>query len=320
MILTVTLNPLLERRFYFDKVINGTEPLRAKSLHLSVGGKGVNVSRQLNNLNKDNLAFLFLGGNNGKIIRRLLREEKINYSIIQIVAENREAALAIDESEPSVSTFFSPNPNISISESDEFKLKLEKIIPNMDIVIFSGGTPCDNANDIFPFGIEICKKYDKISILDTYGEHLYYCLKKGPTVVHNNVLEVEHSLDIKLSTEEEIIEYLKNLYSQGIKQTFLTNGASYFFSSNHDFVYKVFPPNTNEKDSTGSGDSFVAGAAFCLDNCLSFEETLRRASSIGAKNAEKFSTSNVSLNEAFEYADLIKIESVGKKIVNYEIK
>ena len=65
MILTVTINPLLEKVLFFNLLDNNTAQ-RSYKEELRAGGKGINVSRQLNMLGVENLAFTFLGGNNGK--------------------------------------------------------------------------------------------------------------------------------------------------------------------------------------------------------------------------------------------------------------
>ena len=60
MILTVTLNPLLEKRLEFQSVELGKDQ-RAKNEFYAAGGKGINVSRQLNLLGVKNSAFTWLG-------------------------------------------------------------------------------------------------------------------------------------------------------------------------------------------------------------------------------------------------------------------
>ena len=75
MILTVTLNPLLEHRLTYKVLHIGHENRSAKEKY-KAGGKGINVSRQLNILSVDNLAFTFLGGSNGKLLKKLLIEVK----------------------------------------------------------------------------------------------------------------------------------------------------------------------------------------------------------------------------------------------------
>ena len=125
MVLTVTINPLLENRLYFDKVIFG-QSNRSGTQEYKAGGKGINVSRQLNYLNIKNLAHLFLGGNNGKILRRILSEEKIDFTHISTKSETRAAALSIEKDEERITTPFDPNSTILEKEVSEYKSKLEK--------------------------------------------------------------------------------------------------------------------------------------------------------------------------------------------------
>ena len=171
MILTVTINPLLERRYFFPRVFP-RKGNRNGRVELTAGGKGINISRQLNNLKIENLSFTFLGGTNGKLLKDLLFKEKINFTSVKTVNETRDAALIFNESDKSLTTFFGSNTIITEKESVEFKSKLEKIIQNSEMVVFSGSSPCTAADSIFPFGIEAANKYDKISVCDTYGNHL----------------------------------------------------------------------------------------------------------------------------------------------------
>lgn len=313
MILTVTINPLLERRFTFEKVTHCYENRQGKE-ELKAGGKGINVSRQLNKLNVQNLAFTFLGGNNGKLLKDILSQEAINLTFLRTSSETRNAVLAIDKSQKTLTTFFGQNTEVSREETDEFKIKLEKMIQNCEVVIFSGSSPCKTTNSIFPFGIEIANRFDKISICDTYGEHLKVCIEMGPTIIHNNVDETEKSLKINLQTEKGKCNYLDFLYSKNIKQAYLTDGAKESYCSNFDYHFKVKLPEVKFIDSTGSGDSFVAGIAYGWHNNLTFENSLLIASSLGTSNSLTFETSNVLLKDAEAFNNSIIIQPVGKKM------
>ena len=175
MVLTVTLNPLLERRYNYMNVTFNAEN-RDGSLVMKAGGKGINVSRQLNNLNVENIGLTFLGGSNGKLLKEILVKENIKISSIRTENNTRDASIIIDESSNGISTFFSINSKITPLEVEEFKLKMDKMIQNCEIVVFSGSSPCEETDSIFPFGIEIANRYDKISILDTYGRHFNTCI------------------------------------------------------------------------------------------------------------------------------------------------
>ena len=138
-------------------------------------------------------------------MREILKKEDINFTAVKTDSETREGVVLVDENSREITSFFSDNPEISPEEADEFKGKLEKIIQNCEIVIFSGSSPCKNTGTLIPFGIEAARRYDKVSVCDTYGEHLKDCINAGPTILHNNVDELRNSLNLELSSEDSML-------------------------------------------------------------------------------------------------------------------
>jgi 1-phosphofructokinase family hexose kinase len=318
MILSVTIHPLLERRLLYNKISLGAHH-RNPIEELKPGGKGINVCRQINKFGIRSLAYTFLGGNNGKVIKHLLSEEKIDFTFNQTKNETRYSVITIDETNRSATTFFGPDYIILPGEADEFKIKLEKMIRNCEIAVFSGSSPCKETNSIFPFGIEIANKYDKISVCDTYGIHLKDCIDQSPTILHNNISEIENSLNISLNDEKEKLNFLDFLYSKGVKQSFITNGKEDIYASNFDYHYRIENTKIEEVDPTGSGDAFVAGLVYGLNKDKTFEESVKLASALGALNASTFEVCNVNIDEAQKLTEKIKIFTVGKKIKSIDV-
>ena len=313
MILTVTLNPLLENRLYFESVsIKGNN--RANKQAYKSGGKGINISRQLNLFGLKNMAFTFLGGNNGKKLRQILNEEKINHSPVSCKNDTRAASIIIDEKSKSLTTYFEPDSEISEKEVNEFKDKLKKAMNNCSVVVFAGSSPCEATDSIFPYGIEIANKLDKFSILDTYGRHLDECVKQSPTAVHNNIAETEKSLGKSLKSEQDIIEHLKYLYDNKVKLSFITNGDKPTYASKYDFIYKIMSPSVKCIDPTGSGDAFVSGIIYGLEKALVFDDFIRYASALGALNASRWEVCTVNPREAEELKTKVEVEPIGKKM------
>lgn len=313
MILTVTINPLVEQRFTYRKVSFKIQNRNGK-LKLAAGGKGINVSRQLNKLNIQNIALTFAGGKYGKLFRDLISKEGIAFSLINTNSETRICSVIIDSEKSKLSYFFGENQVITPEETVKFISKMEKMIQNCEIVIFSGSSPCKETDIIFPAGINLAAKYDKISICDTYGGHLSDCYSAAPKIVHNNVDEVTKSLQVKLENEVDKINYLNDLYSKGVKQVFLTNGENKTYASNFDFHYSVTVPKINTLDPTGSGDAFVAGIAYGWNKKITFVEQIKFASALGSINAKTSDVCNVSWEEANKLIETVEVKSVGKKI------
>jgi len=313
MVLTVTLNPLLEKRLYFKDVVHGGVNRSNKEI-FTAGGKGINVSRQLNQLNIPNSAFTFLGGNNGKILRRILTEEKIDFNFTPVKDETRTAALIIEEDKNRLTHYFSPDNIILKSEAEDFKSRLHKMIQNSSIIIFSGSSPTPETDEIIAQGIGWSHEYDKISILDTYGGNLSKSIEAAPTVLHNNINELESSLGVDLKNEKSKIELLKFLENKNIKLIFLTDGENPVYAAKFGFHYKAVPPKIELFDSAGSGDSFVAGIAYGLEKALVFDEFIKIAVALGAANAASWDTSKVNLADAEKLYDKIIVSPIGKKM------
>jgi len=313
MILTVTVNPLLERRYYYDE-INLTKVNRNGKLIIKAGGKGINVNKQLNKLGIANSAMLFTGGTNGKLFRDALRSEKINFTDVVIKSETRDAAIIIDKTSKKIFSFFGMNSAVSSSEVESFISKMEKAISTCEVVIFSGSSPSRETELIFTEGIKIANKLDKISVCDTYGNHLEQCLNASPTIIHNNADEIKSSLSLNLEKESDYIELLKNLYSKGIKQAYITNSGKSFYASNFDFHYKITPAEISTVDSTGSGDAFVAGIIYGWHNKLNFEEQVRLAAGLGACNATSLEVCDVNIKDVQLISEKVLVQPVGKKI------
>jgi len=312
MILIITLNPLLERRFEYEQVKIGAVN-RNSVTRLLAGGKGLNVSRQLKNFDVKSYNYFFSGGSNGKLYRELLKNDGIEFTSLPIKSETRHAAVVLSKNDRIVSSFFSENQKVSQTEVDDFKSKLDKMIQNCEIVIFSGSSPTTETDSIIPYGIKLANKYDKVSICDTYGIHLQSCLDAAPTIIHNNFCEIKSSLSINLSDEKSVLEFLNSLYQKNIKRVYLTNGSNNFYASNFNYIYKIKPLEIQEMDSTGCGDSFVAGIVLGWINSDLFEDSLKFATAAAGLNAATFDVSSVNVKDVKSFKDKVEILPVGKK-------
>jgi len=311
MIVTVTLNPLLEKRATVSKFVPG-EQVRTQGFNLAAGGKGINVSRQLKQMDVDSISPTFVGGSTGRSFLEAVNAERLEVVPIRTKSETREGFVIIEESSHTFSTFFGASQEILDHERDEFITKLKKIISNAELIVLSGSSPGGNADTIFPELIRFANELGKTTFLDTYGEHLAECIEAGPTVMHNNVEELSASLQRSNTNEEEIRETLGYLYSKGVKQAFITDGGGKLYCSAFDFHYTVTPPSIKVCSEVGSGDAFVAGIVYGWYKDMVFADMLKLACGLGAGNAEQISVCAVSQERAHELAAQTVITSVGK--------
>ena len=88
MIVTVTLNPSLDRAIEVGRLVRG-EVIRAAATRLDPGGKGVNVSRALLANGVASLAVMPVGGVEGVQLVRLLEAEGVDVRSVPIAGLTR---------------------------------------------------------------------------------------------------------------------------------------------------------------------------------------------------------------------------------------
>ncbi len=88
MIYTITLNPALDRTLWIQKVRDDVSNriLEEKSF---AGGKSVDVSKVLKNLEVDNIALGFVGGFAGRELEGRLLNEGIETDFVRVSGETR---------------------------------------------------------------------------------------------------------------------------------------------------------------------------------------------------------------------------------------
>lgn len=313
MILTVTLNPIIEQRLHFSKVLRG-EANRAHKQSYYAGGKGINVSRQLTKMGVKNLALTFLGGDNGRRLRATMTAEGLNFTAVAVKSETRNGITVIEDEPARVTHLFGENSVITPEEVNEFKFKLEKMIQNCEYVVFSGSSPSPACDDIFAYGIQIAEKYDKTAVLDTYGKALELALNERPAILHINKQEASDYFGKKIEDEVDIISALEEFNNLGVKIGIISDGDSPVYMNHFGFVHKITPPEVKVVDETGSGDAFVAGLVYGLYNDEILTDILRMATSCGAANAGSVTVCEVDYSNIEHLLDEILIEPIGKKL------
>ncbi|GAG85538.1 unnamed protein product, partial [marine sediment metagenome] len=95
MIATITLNPCLDEHI----TVNGLvveEANRWSKLRRYAGGKGIDVSRAIHEMDGRTIAYGFIGGPEGRALEILLDEEGVQFSFTPIEQETRTNFIITD--------------------------------------------------------------------------------------------------------------------------------------------------------------------------------------------------------------------------------
>ncbi|MBF2563101.1 1-phosphofructokinase [Listeria seeligeri] len=254
MIYTITLNPSIDYIVQIDQ-LNLGELNRMKQDYKLPGGKGINVSRVLNQLNVPNLATGFLGGFTGEFIREWLREEGVKTGFVTLKDDTRINIKLKHGEETEINGL---GPVISEKEINEFLDAMDKVTAD-DIVILSGSVPPSLGNDFYNRIIQICKEKQAEFMIDTTGQELLNALPNKPILIKPNHHELGELFHVQLNDVNELIPYGKKCLELGAQHVIVSMAGDGALLFTGEDVYFAEALQGELKNSVGAGDSMIAG-------------------------------------------------------------
>lgn len=254
MIYTVTLNPSIDYIVEVDDLKLGDLNRMKRDLKLP-GGKGINVSRVLNQLGAGSTAIGFLGGFTGRFIDDTLREESIKTDFVMIEDDTRINIKLKHGDETEINGL---GPAIREQEADALVQKLASLQKN-DIVVLSGSIPPSLGGDFYERLIRVCQQTGAEFVIDTTGEALMKALVHKPLLIKPNHHELAELFGVTIHSEEEIVTYGRKLLEAGAKNVLISMAGEGALFITADEVYHANVPAGTVKNSVGAGDSMIAG-------------------------------------------------------------
>jgi 1-phosphofructokinase family hexose kinase len=314
MIATLTLNPSIDKTIYIEQLVTD-DTNRATGFRYDVGGKGINVSRVLWELGETSFVFGFVGGDTGRKVEKLLRDEGLTPDFNWTDADTRENLVLMGQTAPNTGTSQTkislPGPPIREDELHRLKRKLAGHSPQYSALVISGSLPTGLKADVYTELVaEAIARNDKV-ILDADGTALEAGLKSRPYLIKPNRYELERLIGKKLETEAERIEAVKQLVDSGqVGMVILSQGPDPVIFYDGQTLLKAFPPKLEAKSSMGAGDSFLAGFLHQYLNHQDPAESLRWGVACGAACAYAEGTELATERWIKHFLGLVMIESI----------
>ncbi|WP_163652051.1 1-phosphofructokinase [Listeria sp. PSOL-1] len=302
MIYTITLNPSIDYIVEVEHLELGRLN-RMKRDYKLPGGKGINVSRVLNQLDVKTNATGFLGGFTGDFIEKWLNNEGIGSSFTKISDDTRINIKLKDEAETEINGL---GPTISEAEIANFFSQLNKIEAS-DTVILSGSIPPSLGNHFYERIIDLCIRKGAEFMIDTTGDELIHAIAKKPLLIKPNHHELEELFQVTFNTMEEIVPYGKKCLELGAKHVIVSMAQDGALLFTDEAVYFAKPIIGQVKNSVGAGDSMIAGFIGTLCNTNDPIEAFKMGVATGTATA--FSTD---LATAKQIRALIPLVDVNK--------
>ena len=282
MIYTVTFNPALDYILELDKLEIG-KIQKSKTELILPGGKGINVSTVLTNLEVENIALGYKAGFVGAEIERLLRNMNVKTDFIDLEEGNSRINVKVSaEEETAINT---NGPQISENKILELLEKLKTLNEN-DYLVLSGSIPSSIKDDIYEKICRIVKKQNVKIVVDATKNLLVQALKYNPFLIKPNNEELGEIFGVEIHTKEDAYVYGKKLKEMGAKNVLVSMGkigAALIDEAGQEYFIKS--PEGKRVNTVGSGDSMVAGfiAGFLKYN--NYNDALKMGVSAGSASA-----------------------------------
>lgn len=303
MILTVTLNPAVDKTCQVNRLIKGQVNRMIECKNLA-GGKGINVTKVLRQYKEEVNTTGFLGGYNGMFISDELERIGAKSAFTKIARETRTNINIISE-DGYVTEVLEPGPEISEQERINFLDQFQALVNESEIIVISGSLAQGIEDEYYAKMIEICHEAGKKVLVDTSGEPLKKAIEAKPYLIKPNKRELEYVMGKKLENENDIIQAAKELLEKGIEMVVATMGSKGLVCVTAEESYRVVPPKVKIVNTVGCGDCVLAVLTMGIKNREPLEEMLKKAVALSAANVTTLENGQISMEKARKiYADV----------------
>ena len=282
MIYTVTFNPALDYVMIIDEFKSGNVN-KCENEFLNPGGKGINVSTMLSKLGEENVALGFIAGFTGRELVNKLNERNIKTNFIELKEGLTRINVKIKgniESEINAK-----GPNIDKEDLQKLLNQIDTLKDN-DILVLAGSIPSSIDDDIYEQIMERLSEKNVHVVVDATKDLLKNVLKYKPFLIKPNHHELAEFFDVKINSDEEIVEYAKKLQEMGAENVLVSMAADgAILVTKENEVIKTNTPKGKVVNSVGAGDSMVAGFIYGYLKNKDYKEALRFGSAAGSASA-----------------------------------
>ncbi len=284
MILTLTINPAIDRTIVADKLVFEDRAYILDRME-DAGGRGINASHVVQSFGGKTVGIVTAGGSAGERMEKLLAKAHFPVDIVTVKAETR-INLTISDKQGLTIKLNELGATLDASELKEIKKRVEARLPKASWLMICGSIQPGVPPHFYCEIIEMAKAQGVKTVLDTDGEALMHALETKPTVIMPNQHEAERLLARALLTRGQFLEAVDSMKAMGPECVILSLGARGAIGSSPEGVFEALPPRIDALSPIGSGDALGAAFTWSMEKKKPFAEALRWGVAAGTASAK----------------------------------
>ncbi len=257
MIVTITLNPSVDRTIEVGELVRGTVH-RATGVRVDPGGKGINVARALAAHGVKASAVVALGGPEGDRLTAMLADSGVEIVAVPIAGSTRSNVTVV---EPDGTTTKLNEPGAALSAA-EVRAVLDAVreqAAGADWVVVSGRLPPGADPALYADVVRIADLAGALTALDTSGPALAAALPARPALVKPNAEELAEVVGRPLATVGDAVGACRDVVRAGAAVVLASLGSDGALLVSDDEVLHACVPHVSPLSSVGAGDALLAG-------------------------------------------------------------
>lgn len=282
---------------------------RVRETHIDPAGKGINVSRMAHRLAWPTIAFGFLAGDTGNIVRSALEGEGVPTHFVPIPGQTRINVTLVEQSGVA-SSFYGPGPAVPTEALTSLESLVRFWLQAGRVLVLAGSLPQGVPADIYARLIRDARERGVKVFLDADAESLRLGIAAGPDLIKPNVEEAERLLDRRLADETAVVAAARELAGRGIETVIVSMGGRGAICAQRGRAWRIHPPEIQRRSTVGSGDAMVAGIAVALARGDDIVRGLALGTAAGAATAMSEGTALGTPEDVFALLPRVRIEEM----------
>ncbi len=283
MIVTVTVNPALDRTISVDRLAF-EDRAYIDTRYQSAGGRGINAARMVHAFGGRPLAIFPSGGKNGKCLEELLAADGYPAVVVPIGQQIRTNLTITDRQGLTVS-LHERGPQLRKSEVQALEKAVRDSLEGAAWLLLCGSLPPGVPSGFYARLIALARQAKVKTLLDTDGDPLREGVEAAPTVVSPNQHEAERLLNRALVTRNHFLDAAARIRAMGPEMVALSLGSRGAVGAFEGTIIEAIPPRVEVLCPIGAGDALAAAMAWSLDRGGDFTDALRWGVATGTASA-----------------------------------
>lgn len=310
MLLIVSTNPTIDRTIGVP-ILKPHQVHRCSELHLSAGGKGINVSRACRALGAENRLTGFIGGFAGQQLKGLVEKEGLEAIWYEAPGCETKMSHLLKHADGDTTVINEPGPYLPPQDRRNLHDLIISQAYGTQAAVLAGSIPPGMTVDEY---VTLCRQLEQITgnvFIDTPGSTLEAIVAnpQGFSIKVNRE-ELSEAMKCDLSSANRLNAAMRSLIGAGARLVCITLGHDGCVAASPKGAWSCAGSPVETVSSVGSGDSFTAGLVHgCLQG-QSLPEALRLAAAAGAANAETPLPAVFKRSRVEELLPLINVETI----------